>query len=187
MIFPSHRPALVALMAAVFQANLFSAGAQQVLDENLVKAKLLERMVGFVAWPAATDRGASIPFRVGFFGRTGIAKEYAKLARGSTIGNRRIEVGYVGARDNLEGYDLVFIAEVELRRATEIAARLSGKPVLTVCDGRDGGSRGVILSMFIHEEKIRYDVNLGRARQSGFIIHSQMLHYAEKVHDGSAP
>jgi hypothetical protein len=187
MSFASHRPALVALAAAAAQAHMFSAGAQQILDEHLIKARLLERMVGFVAWPPSKDRGTAAPFRVGFFGRTGIAREYAKLARGNAVGNRRIEVGYIGARDNLEAYDLVFIAETELRRAQEISTRLAGKPVLTVCDGREGCAKGVILSMFTLEEKIRYDVNLGRARQCGFAIHSQILHYAEKVHDGGLP
>lgn len=177
------RLALTALAVAISQASVSAAGTQ-VVDEHLVKAKLLERMLGFITWPNSMDRGTTVPFRVGFYGRTGIAREYAKLARGSAVGNRRIEVGYIGAGENLESFDLVFIAEAELKRAPEIAARLSGKPVLTVCDGRDGGPRGIILSLYIEGEKIRYDINLGRARRNGLTIHSQVLHYAEKVHDG---
>lgn len=183
MPIPYPRIALTTLAVAVSQVCLPAAGTQ-VVDEHLVKAKLLERMLGFIAWPASKDRGATVPFRVGFFGRTGIAREYAKLARGSTMGNRRIEVGYVGAGENLESYDLVFISEAELKRAPEVVARLSGKPVLTACDGREGGAKGIILSLFLEGEKIRYDINLGRAKQNGFTIHSQVLHYAEKVHDG---
>lgn len=186
MLLALPRPAITAAAVVIGQGQLLAA-PPQLLDEHLVKAKLLESMIGFVTWPSVAGRGNSEPFRVGFFGRTGVAREYAKLAKGAEVLHRRIEVSYIGVRDNLESFDLVFIAEGEQHHAPEIAARLAGKPVLTVCDGRNGAAKGAILCLFILEEKIRYDVNLSRARQAGFTIHSQVLHYAEKVHLGGAP
>ena len=183
-------PVLSLVPAALLLAGpgpRIQVGSAPVVDVVQVKARLLERMLGYVTWPRRVDplpRGA---FRVGFYGRTPVAREFAKLVQSRTFLGRPIEVGYITSKDSLESYDLVFVSEGEARRAGEIAARLAGKPVFTVCDGRDGGAKGIILSMFVVDEKAAYDVNLGRARLAGFAIHSQVLHYAAKVLDGGTP
>ena len=55
---------------------------------------------------------------------------------------------------------------------------------LTILQRQPAGDRSTLL---VVEDRIRYEVNLKRARKVGLTFHSQILAYAARVCDGSAP
>lgn len=175
----------LACMAMAGQALVAqaSAGGAQERTEPEAKATFLLKILSFVSWPAATDTPAQ-PIRVAFIGHSQVAREFARLVEARPKGARPIEYRYESADAGLEAYQVAFVAHGDPKRLQALADRAPARPLLTVCESPGGCEKGVILSMIVVDERIRYEINLRRARKAGLGIDSKVLHYAARICEG---
>lgn len=150
--------------------------------EPEAKATFLLKFFGFVSWPGAEAPGR--PIRVAFIGHSPVAREFLQLVRSRPGDARPIEVRYETADANLEAYHLVFVAQGDPKRLQALADRVAARPLLTVCESAAGCERGIILTLLVADERIRYEINLKRARRAGLGIDSKVLHYAARICEG---
>lgn len=178
-------PGRIALQFALWAtAGAFSAQPAQ-LTESEAKAAFLQRIVGFVTWPeGSAPRGA---VKIAFLGRSEVARELDRLQKGAATGGRKIEVRVEPPDSACEGCHVVVLPGSEPRRLQAFADRWGGRPVLTVSESALGCERGVLLSLLVAEDRIRYEINLRRTRRAGLSFHSQVLQWAARVCEGGSP
>lgn len=154
--------------------------------EPEAKAAFLQKVCAFVTWPKG-DRAATLPLRIAFIGHSPVAREFTRLMNDHPVAARPFEVHYESIDSNLDDYQVVVLPLASGRRVQALAERTSSRPVLTVCESSGGCDKGIVLTLLVVEDRIRYEVNLKRARKVGLTFHSQILAYAARVCDGSAP
>lgn len=178
--------ALAVALAALGGVPIPAVGQPAERTEPEAKAVFLQKVLDFITWPKG-ERAAAQPLKIAFLGHTQVGRDFARLTEKRPAGSPAYEVHYVSLDANLDDYQVIFLPSSSARRAPALAERCATKPVLTVCESPGGCDKGIILTLLISEDRIRYDVNLNRARKAGLTFHSQVLHYAAKVCEGSAP
>ncbi len=175
------RIALLLACPAILQAAGALQGQQAERTEPEAKAALLQKILGFVNWPPAAVRR---PFRVAFIGRGPVAREFKLLRDAGTLGSNRVEVNSETLDADLDAYQVVFLSGSDSRHLRDLADRLAGKPILTVCESPSGCDRGIMLTLLVRDEHIQYEINLKRAKRAGLVLNSQILQMAAKVCGG---
>lgn len=154
--------------------------------EPEAKAAFLEMVLAFITWPKSESR-AGKPMKIAFIGHSPVAEEFKRLMEEKPRERRPFEVSYETFDSNLEDYQVVFLPISSTRRSQALADRVATRPILTVCESPGGCDKGIVLSLYISAEKLRFDVNLKRAGRAGLTIRSQLLLHATRVCEGSIP
>ena len=180
-----HLSVAIALVA-VTGSRVPAGTLQSERTEPEAKAVLLQKVLAFVTWPKGEKPGPR-PLKIAFIGQTPVARELTRLVNDRAAGNAPLEVHYEALDSNLDGYQVVFLSHSNARHAQALVDKTSSKPVLTVCDSTGGCDKGIILTLLVAENRIRFEVNLKQARRAGLSFQSQVLQYAGRVCDGGAP
>lgn len=169
----------LALAAAVCLAISGPAAATGIDAGNpvaatQVKAAFLFTFIKFVQWPAA-----EAPLVIGVAGDNELAVTLARAVAGRTVDGRAVEVRKLGSHADPDGYHVLHLGGLDDDAAAALLARVRG-PVLTVGETvrflRDGG----MVRIFIDDQRLRFQVNRGRADQVGVKISAQALSLAAK-------
>ncbi len=83
--------------------------------------------------------------------------------------------------EELRTCHLLFICPSEQKQLREIIKLVDKHNVLTVGDSTDFLEAGGIINFFIHENKIRFNINLTATEKAGLKIRSQLLRLAKEV------
>ncbi len=154
------------LAGLLLGAGLVSAQAPEV-SEARAKVVLIEKLVRFVEWPG--DAGpADRPFVLGVVGRTPFGDELDEYFRRKTLKNRPVRVRYFKSHLDVEACDLLFVCASEKEHIATLIARLRQQAVLTMGDTPGFTKAGVILGIVREGDRIGFELNLTRARESGF-------------------
>lgn len=139
-----------------------------------VKAAFLFNFVKFVQWPSAAE-----PLVIGVAGDEELAVALARAVDGRTVQGRPVEVRKLSPNAGPEGYHVLHLGGLDDNEAAAWLARVRG-PVVTVGSTvrflRDGG----MVRIFIDHQRLRFQVNRGRADQAGVRISAQALSLAAK-------
>src|SRR5262249_45603382 len=76
---------------------------------------------------------------------------------------------------------LLFIAQSERDRLEDVIAATAGHGVLTVGDSDGFAGRGVIINLFVADERIGFEGNQEAARREGFELSAKLLKLARLV------
>jgi hypothetical protein len=137
------------------------------LAEARAKVILVEKLVRFVDWP--TDSGpAERPFILGVVGRTPFGDELDEYFKRRTLKNRPVRIRYFKDAADLEACDLLFICASERDRLPALLARTRQRPILTLSESQGFTKAGVMVGMIREGDHIGFELNLGRAKESGF-------------------
>jgi hypothetical protein len=99
-----------------------------------------------------------------------------KLVNGKKIVIRQIQ------EPNTSNCKAIFITSSERPRISQITSQLKQSGILTISDTSGFGKKGVMVNFFLDQNKIRFEINLGAAEESGVKISSQLLNLATIVH-----
>jgi hypothetical protein len=183
------RPARARRVAALLLAAALTAGPaladSREVDEYRLKAEFLERFTRFVEWPrGALPADPQAPFRLCVLGRNPFGTALDELARKRTVGERRIAVTQLAAVDAVAGCHLLFVAPSERERLPAVVAAARRERALTVGDSAGFADAGVIINLFVAEQKIGFEINEGAAKAGGFAVSAKLLKLARRVGDG---
>lgn len=182
----ARRTLLLVLWAAAAEA---CAAGDDDSVEYQVKAAFVCKFGNYVEWPAQSQAAAGEPLRIGVLGGDAIFDEFRRTAAAATVGGRPIEVHRVARAEGLapESLHIVFVARAMAAHAPAVLAAARGRPILTVTEfeppngtGNNNGSTGII-NFVVVNSKVRFDILLPLALQSGLKISGRLLGVARRV------
>ncbi|HET6414473.1 MAG TPA: YfiR family protein [Anaeromyxobacter sp.] len=94
------------------------------------------------------------------------------------------EVRHLGPSDDPGSCPLLFIARSERARLRSVLEAVRSRPVLTVGDTPGYASQGVILNLFLDENKVRFEVNVDAARRAELTLSPRLTSLARLVREG---
>ena len=176
----------IALTAVLLTVTGAPARAQERSSEPVLKAEFIERFTRFIDWPREVLASSGI-FRLCVVGSTPVALSLEQLARTRQFKGHAAYTVRLVALDGLSSCHLVFIDGSERRRLDDILSRTAGKPILTVGDTVGYSARGVIINFYRSGSRLRFEINIAAALESGLRFRSKLLKLARVtgVDDGA--
>lgn len=150
----------------------------QQLDEDGVKAGFILNFAKFTTWPQSpAERGE---LRVCGLGARPLG---GKLALLQTLKAQDLPVRVQLAPRAEEWRDchVLFVPDDEAGRIPTVLRSLGRSPVLTVSDSPDFVQQGGMVGLKRRGGRIRFDVNLAAARETGVNLSSHLLKLADEV------
>jgi len=148
------------------------------VGEYQVKAAFLYNFAKFVEWPGGPP-GKTIV--IGILGNDPFGAVLDFTFEDKVIAGKRFEIRRFQRIDQLQVCHVLFISDSEQKNFGRILEAVRGMPVLTVSDARDFVSAGGVIELVLEDSKIRFDINLSEAKNSGLRISAQLLQLARKV------
>lgn len=170
---PFRKLLAVAVLAVLFVPTSGSASQQGPVDEYRVKAAFLVTFAKFVTWPSSN--GSLVLCIVG---GNPFGPYLESSARTAVVNGRRMVVRQLQAGDTLDDCEILFISGSQSAVTADILRRVSQTPVLTVGESprflRDGG----MIRLMVEDDRVRFQINSGRAEESGLRVSAQLLSLA---------
>lgn len=176
-------PALVRrllLLAVLGAAGRAPAGEDEGSAEYQVKAAFVCKFGNYIDWPAPALGAAGEPFRIGVLASPWVLEEFRRTAASASVAGRPVDVRPLARGEALDGLQAVFVSRAMSAHAAEVLAAAQGRPVLTVTELDPRGPTGMI-NFVVAEDKVRFDILLPPAVQSGLKISVRLLGVARRV------
>jgi hypothetical protein len=150
-------------------------------SEYDIKAAFLFHFAQFVEWPQEAFENADSPLTYCTLGEDAFRGALDESVKGKHIGNRALRVLHLGARESIDGCQVLFIAASQRVRQNEELSRASRHPVLTVGELEHFAEEGGIIGFFLEEKKVRFEINVGAAENARLKISAKLLALAKTV------
>lgn len=172
------RLAARATVLAVFV--LFTAGwpeatvrAQDVYDEDSVKAAFIYHFSTFVVWPEPHRAGRD--FVIAVLGDDDVATELEQYLPGHSIQGRPMRARRLDSIDELDDADVAFIGAGRNHVLSQDLEAIGDRPVLVVTDAQGALDKGSMINFRIVDQRVRFEISLPAAERAGLILSSRLL------------
>ena len=172
--------ALVAVNAAAASAVSLTARPASS-PEYEVKSAFLLNFAKFVEWPPAAAASAAREVKICVLGEDPFGEALDRTVSGKEIGNRPVAAVRVATASEAAGCAVLFVSASEAGHLDAVLAGLRGVPVLTVGDTRGFAGAGGIIGLFLENDRVRFEINVGAAHDAHLKISSQLLGLARIV------
>ena len=152
------------------------AGADDIGEYEL-KAAFLYNFAVFTQWPPEAPAGMQLcVIGADPFG-TALTKLEGKQVRTAVVVIRRIT-----GNDAIRGCHVLFISASEAANLSRILEACRNLPVLTVADLPAAVASGVIIGLVMQEQRIKFEINMTKARSARLSISSKLISLARNVY-----
>ncbi len=151
-------------------------------SEYTIKAAFLERFTRFIEWPeesAVSDTTES--FVLGVIGENPFGSILEQLYATQKIKNKEVEIQSLSNQDEISGCHLLFISKSKEKELSKILSLTKNKPILTISDANGFAENGVLINLYLAENKIRFEINETAVKVSGLSISYLLLNAAKIV------
>lgn len=174
-----------AFILAVLGASGTPLAAETAVSrEYQLKAVFLFNFAQFVKWPPQTFASADEPFQIGILGEDPFDDFLDETVKGEKVDGHPLVIRRYKNAGDIQGCRVLFISRSEARRMVDILASLKGRNILTVADSGDFIENGGVVRFVTEDNKIRFKISLGAAKQAKLTISSQVLRLAQIVGSG---
>jgi len=98
-----------------------------------------------------------------------------------TVNHLPISVLRINRPDEIKQCQTLYISHSHTKQLATILDDIKTYPVLTIADSPDAAALGVMINMHLKENKIKFEINLKSARDSGLNISPRLLQLATHV------
>lgn len=168
---------LLACTCALVWALAAPAVQAQAASEAAVKAGFVYNFIKFTQWPGLRE---GTPIRLCAASSQPLDGQLS-LLQGRGVGSRVIDVRTAVPSGEWRQCDVLFLGEGDADRLPLMQQRVAHAPVLTLGDLPGFVDAGGMIGLRVEASRVRFDVHLGSAQQSGLVLNSQMLKLAGKV------
>jgi hypothetical protein len=148
--------------------------------EQGIRGALIYKFAKFVEWPAA-DAGALKTFSIGVLRDPAFARLIQRKVDGLSVHGLRVEVRSLDAPNAARGCQVVFIAPGPRADIDPALSTLASAPVLTVGSQPDFLEAGGMINFIVHEDTVRFVVNLRASQRAGLALDARLLKAAHAV------
>jgi hypothetical protein len=156
-----------------------SAMLQARVSEYQVKAAYLCSFGNFIRWSAPVNSTDTYPICV--LGRDPFGSLLDDAVAGGSIDGRRMVARRIAQPKDAPGCRVVFVSASEEPQLVPTLAALSVWRVLTVSDMPDFTKRGGMVQFIADADRVRFEVNLTSADESGITMSAELLKVAVVV------
>jgi hypothetical protein len=154
------------------------AAFAQYNQEYTVKAAMIRNFAKFTRWPKSSiSDQANNTITVCLMGEESLLESFAGI-RGKKIGGRSIDLQWIDNITGLQGCRLLFIDKTARSELSRIMENLQNKPVLTIGETEKFSHAGGMITFFIQDDRIRFQINPEAARRAGLTLSSNLLELA---------
>jgi hypothetical protein len=174
----------VATLAAVLYPQ-GTWGQKTETSEYRIKAAFLVHFAQYVEWPAGTFRHEDAPLVYCVLGKDRFGGAIELALGGKSVGSHELQLRHLTLVGEVPVCQVLFVAA---RNKKTIAAVLEGVkdiPVLTVGDSDHFVQAGGIIRLFLTDNKVRFEINVGAAQLAGLKVGAPLLTLASRVVGGS--
>jgi hypothetical protein len=169
-------------------APALAAGAAVAASEESVQAAYLHKFLNYAEWPPASFPQADTPYVIGVAGDDTVADELARIAAGRSVNNRGVIVKRVLPGDSanaLSALHMLYIGRSERPRLAQWLRQAKGHPILTVTAADGALEQGSIINFRTVDDRVRFEVSVDTAEQSGLRLNSRLFSVATNVVKGN--
>ena len=148
-----------------------------------VKAAFLTKFPAYLDWPAAGRPGAGAPFSICVVGTDPFGRLLDSAASGQQVGGHPIRLRRHAGAAGTGGCQIAFVQGTGAVGTAALLQGLTGKPILTVTDGRAGPQQGMI-HFTVQQGRVRFTIDQAAAQRSRLEINSRLLAIAVSVKRG---
>ncbi len=180
---PGRRTGKLSIIIAILwlAALLGEAPPARAQEAGQVKAAILYNFAKFVEWPPGTFADERAPILLCYFPQDPMGAALETL-QGKVVQGRRLEVRKSRSPEDLKRCQIFFAGPSEESALPQVLGALRRSPVLTITDEVDNFAKmGGIINLIPVEGKIRFEICLPNATQSGLKISSQLLKLAKTI------
>ena len=162
-----------------------SPASSQTADEYAAKSAFMVKMTHFISWPetAHFNPALSVDFIICIEGSPKYFSSLEEWAESGTIKNKQVQIKYI--HEDLAELDNCNILFISRDYNPDTYLNIAQKQrFLTISDKPGNSQRGVIINFTNIADTLRFEINLGVARQLGFDISPRLLKLATIVNQG---
>lgn len=155
---------------------------EDVAGPYLLKSIWLEKFARFVTWSEGSDiKDKSKPFIIGIIGKHPFGQILNNIYKQNKIKDKKVEIKYISDVDKIPDCHLLYISASCKSYLADVLAVTKDKPVLTVGDTEGFAEKGVLINMYIDENKIRIQISAAIIRHRSLQIDPLLLEIAAVV------
>jgi hypothetical protein len=170
----ARRVTIATLLSLAWAAG---PAAQAPRPEIAIKSEFVLRFPEFVEWPAPANDRRPLSLCLS------PAHPFGQSVQTSAIGQARakqITVRELRDQESVRTCDVIYVAPADLPLLDTVA----DLPILTIGDQPNFCQRGGMINLRVIDGRVRFEIDLSRARRSGLKLDSQLLRLASKVYGG---
>lgn len=150
-----------------------AARAEPVYPAAAVKAEFIERFTQFVDWPTSA-LPANATFVVCVLGTSDVTAPLRYIAKQRTFKQHRAVVR-LATPETASTCHVLFVAPEVLPKYKKLLVELREYPVLTITELGESSERGTIITLFVEDRKLRFEIDPWVARASGLELRAKLL------------
>lgn len=150
-------------------------------SEYLIKAGFIYNFAKLVEWPTTAFAQTDSPIVIGIFGVDPFGATLDRVLDGKKINGRGFVVRRLKSVSDVKDCHVVFVSSSETAHYEKAIQSVKGMPVLTIGEGPGFAQRGGVINLTLEDNKVRFEVNVGAARQADLTISSRLLALAKII------
>ncbi len=186
-----HKPLLLVLLAGLTIGSLFFVPVDGAWASNPteyeVKAAYLYNFGRFVEWPQDAPPVRATDFAICILGDDPFGRALDATIAGEKIDGKSVVARRVSKIEEAVNCRVLFIGPSESGQLKTILATLVKASTLTVSDEPQFVQKGGMVQFVLAAGRVRFEINIGAARQAGLSLSSDLLKVAANVRQGPRP
>ncbi len=166
---------LVVLINLLVSVSTFSE--QKTIEANQAKTAFIYNILKFVEYPIKIDT-----VNLCIIGEDEI-NHSLKTLDGKQTSDKKIYVSFMDSTKDLTKCNAIFVNESVESKLDYIIARIRNLPILTISDSENFIEFGIMVNMFVSDEKLKFNVNNKMVKEANLKISSRVLTLASKIYD----
>lgn len=155
------------------------AAAAASYSEDAVKAAFLYRFTGYVDWPAQALPDPQ--FTIAILDADGVAAELQRMLQYRPAQSRPVQVRSIRNIRELDDAQMLYIGAAHRDELRHVIAAVAARPVLIVTNEQGGLDAGSTVNFLLVDQRVRFEISLDAAQNSGLKVASELLAVAIRV------
>ena len=179
--------AVLLSLSLVAGANAQSS-ASAASSEYLIKAGFIYNFAQLVQWPSAAFSQADSPIVIGILGTDPFGTSIDRVVENKKLDGRNVVVKRLRWNRDLKDLtqcNILFVSLSEREHISDLVNMVKWLPILTIGETPGFAARGGIINLTLEDNKVRFEVNIGAAKQANLNISSRLLALAKIVPQGA--
>ena len=164
------------------------SSASAASAEYLIKAGFIYNFAQLVQWPSAAFSQADSPIVIGILGTDPLGTSIDRVVENKKLDGRNLIVKRLRWSKDLKDLtecNILFISSSEKEHVADVINMIKWLPILTIGETPGFAARGGIINLTLEDNKVRFEVNIGAAKQANLNISSRLLALAKIVPQGA--
>lgn len=168
------------ILFAVLSSSQYASPEPAGPSEYQVKAAFLYNFLKFVEWPEEHSTGSTPAITLCIIGNDPFGKNMGGF-KDKQVSGKKVVVRHMRSTSGISDCQALFISESEKDYVESITELARGFHILTIGDTELFAQKGVIINMYMENDKVRFEINIDAAKQAGLRINSRLLSLANIV------